>query len=188
MAIINFNKVKATAFDELITGAGVLLSSFDISSPAISDANIISATTGGLNVSAVPAYSDWGEDVDNCPNNTKEMVHTDGWNCSISTTVLGFTEATIKLALGAYTQTATGAAIKPTTVDSTHFSDLWWVGNKGDDGIVAIKLIDALSTGGFALQTTKNGKGQLSITLTGHVSINSPENYPMEFYVAAQTA
>lgn len=64
MAIVNFNKVKSTTFDELITGAGVLLSSFDIASPAITDANIISATTGGLSVSAVPTYSDWGEDVD----------------------------------------------------------------------------------------------------------------------------
>jgi len=48
--------------------------------------------------------------------------------------------------------------------------------------MVAVKLINALSTGGFSLQTTKNGKGQISLTITGHVSINAQDVVPMEFY------
>jgi uncharacterized protein YjdB len=42
--------------------------------------------------------------------------------------------------------------------------------------------MNALSTGGFSLQTSKNGKGQISIEITGHVSINAQDVVPMEFY------
>ena len=69
----------------------------------------------------------------------------------------------------------------------TDFADLWWVGDKADGGMVAVRLINALSTGGFSIQTTKNGKGQVSIELTGHVSINAQSVMPMEFYSASGT-
>lgn len=59
---------------------------------------------------------------------------------------------------------------------------MWWVGDRADGGLVAIKLANALSTGGFSLQTSKNGKGQISVTLTGHVSIEAQSVMPMEFY------
>ena len=56
------------------------------------------------------------------------------------------------------------------------------------DGIPNMKLLlaaclkNALSTGGFTLKTTKNGKGQVSVELTGHVSIEAQDVMPMEFY------
>ena len=62
------------------------------------------------------------------------------------------------------------------------FTDLWWVGDRADGGCVAIQIKNALSTGGFSLQTTKNGKGQLSVELTGHVSIDAQDTMPMVFY------
>jgi hypothetical protein len=48
--------------------------------------------------------------------------------------------------------------------------------------MVAIRLMNALSTGGFSLQTTKNGKGQISLEMTGHVSAKAQDVMPMEFY------
>ena len=42
--------------------------------------------------------------------------------------------------------------------------------------------MNALSTTGFSLQTTKNGKGQVSLEITGHVSIHDQETVPMVFY------
>jgi hypothetical protein len=42
--------------------------------------------------------------------------------------------------------------------------------------------MNALSTSGFTLQTTKNGKGTVSLEITGHVSINAQDVVPMEFY------
>lgn len=177
-----FTKIKAGTFNELQTDAGLLLTDFDPATPTVEDTSIIAATTGGISISCVPEFSDWGEDVDNCPNNTKELKHVEGWTCTISTTLLSVTEKTVKLALGAYTSTS--GIIKPTKgLVSGHFKNLWWVGDKADGGMVAVKLINALSTGGFTLQTSKNAKGTVSIELTGHVSIASPDNYPMEFYV-----
>ena len=178
-----FTKIPESTFQGLQLDAGVLLTTFDpdnVVAPA--DSAIICATTGGINVSCVPTYSDFGADVDNCPNNTMELKHLDGWECKLSTTSLGTTPALIRLALGA--ADVSGESVIPRRdldVDDD-FSDLWWVGDKADGGLVAVKIMNALSTGGFTLQTTKNGKGQITIELTGHVSIEDQDTIPMEFY------
>ena len=71
------------------------------------------------------------------------------------------------------------------SLKQTDFADIWWVGDRADGGMVAICLKNALSTGGFTIQTTKNGKGQVSVELTGHVSIEDQDAMPMEFYSEA---
>jgi hypothetical protein len=180
-----FTVIPQDAFDGLQVDAGVLLKTFTPAAPAApADADIICATTGGINVVCEPTYSDFGEDVDNVPNNMKEFKHLDGWNCSISTTSLGTTPELIKLALGAADINGTTKIVPRRDLEQTDFADIWWVGDRADGGMVAVRLINALSTGGFSLQTTKNGKGQISITLTGHVSINAQSVVPMEFYSA----
>ena len=64
----------------------------------------------------------------------------------------------------------------------TDFADLWWVGDKAGGGLVAVQLLNALSTGGFSLKTSKNGKSELDLTLTGHLSIQEQDVVPMKFY------
>ena len=142
------------------------------------------ATTGGITVSCVPTYSDLGEDVDNCPVNMKELKHLDSWECKLSFTSLGTSAESIRMALGAADINAESGAIVPRrSLKQTDFSDLWWVGDKADGGMVAVQLLNALSTAGFSLKTTKNGKGQVTVELTGHVSINAQDTMPMVFYV-----
>lgn len=234
-----FTVIPQDTFNGLQVDAGVLLKTFDPAHPAApDDEDIISATTGGINASCVPSYIDWGEDVDNCPNNMKELKKLDGWDCKMSTTCIGTTTDQIKLSLGAadfsaptyaastdtavvsgktyYTRSGTSGnytytkVVNPTgnpstssyyeisapgvvvtprrDLEQTDFSDIWWVGDRSDGGLVAIRLINALSTGGFTLQTTKKGKGQFSLELTGHVSINSQDVVPMVFYSMEPTA
>lgn len=180
-----FTKISSEAFNEVQLDAGVLLNTFDPATAAApADKAIICATTGGINISCVPTYSDLGEDVDNCPNNTKELKHLDNWECKISFTSLGASVAAIAMALGAATTTdASGKVVPNASIKSTDFKDIWWVGDRADGGLVAVKLINALSTGGLELQTTKNGKGQISVELTGHVSLANQDVMPMEFYV-----
>lgn len=182
-----FTRISEDAFNELQVDAGVLLSSFNPASPSISDSAIITATTGGVTVSCVPTYSDYFADVDNAPNNTKEGKHLDGWDCKISTTALGATPAAIKLSLGAADiDSQDSTKITPrASVGSGDFSDIWWVGDKADGGMVAIQLKNALSTGGFSLKTTKNGKGNLTLELTGHISVSSQTTVPMVFYATS---
>lgn len=180
-----FTVIPQATFDELQLDAGVLLKKFDPSNPvAPADEDIITATTGGINASCVPTFSDLGEDVDNCPVNTKELKHLDSWLCKLSFTALGTSAEKIRLSLGAADVDAQTGAITPRAdLKQDDFSDeLWWVGDRADGGLVAIKLMNALSTGGFTLQTTKNGKGQISVELTGHVSINAQKVVPMVFY------
>ena len=179
-----FTKIPQSTFEELQLDAGVLLNTFDPSNPVEpADSAIICATTGGINATCVPTFSDLGEDVDNCPTNTKELKHLDSWECKMAFTSLGTSTANIRLALGAADIDATSGKITPRRdLEQTDFSDIWWVGDRADGGLVAIKLINALSTAGFSLQTTKSGKGQISVELTGHVSISAQDTMPMEFY------
>lgn len=180
-----FTVIPQDTFDGLQLDAGVLLKKFDpakVTAPA--DEDIICATTGGIKISCVPTYSDLGEDVDNCPVNTKELKHLDGWDCKMSFTALGTSPENIKLALGAATVSTT--KVTPNRdLKQADFSDIWWAGDRADGGVVAACLKNALSTGGFTIQTTKNGKGQVSVELTGHVSIEAQDTMPMEFYSIA---
>ncbi len=176
-----FTRMSLNTFSGMQLDAGVVLKKFDPAVAEIADADIICPTTGGFTASCTPTYSDLGEDVDNCPANMKELKHLDGWECKLAFTSLGTTPESIRLALGA----ADIDAIKITPrrdLKQTDFSDVWWVGDKADGGMVAVCLKNALSTAGLSLQTTKNGKGQVSVELTGHVSIEAQDVMPMEFY------
>lgn len=115
-----------------------------------------------------------------------ELKHLDSWECSISTTSLGTSPELIRLALGCadFDDTNTAKIIPRADLLQSDFSDIWWVGDRADGGMVAIQLKNALSTEGFSLQTTKNGKGQIAITITGHVSIDDQKTVPMVFYSA----
>lgn len=183
-----FTVIPQDTFSGLQLDAGVLLKKFTPATPAApADEDIICATTGGINATCVPTYSDLGEDVDNCPANMKELKHLDSWECKLSFTSLGLSANAIKLALGAADIGDTSASKQDTItprrdLKQTDFTDLWWVGDRADGGCVAIQIKNALSTGGFSLQTTKNGKGQLSVELTGHVSIDAQDTMPMVFY------
>lgn len=180
-----FTVIPEDTFSALQMDAGVLLRTFNPASPAApADADIICATTGGINASCVPSFSDLGEDVDNCPVNMKELKHLDSWECKMSFTSIGVTPAVIKWSLGCADIDGTTKIVPRRDLEQTDFSDLWWVGDRADGGMVAIQLKNALSTGGFTLQTTKAGKGQVSVELTGHVSISAQDVVPMVFYSA----
>lgn len=183
-----FSVIPQESFDEFQVDAGVLLKNFDPTNPELVDEDIICATTGGINPTCVPTYSDWGEDVDNVPNGMKELMHLDGWETTLGFTALNTTPAVIRMALGAADVDASTGAITPRRdLKDTDFSDIWWVGDRTDGGLVAICLRNALSTSGFSLQTTKNGKGQIAVSLAGHVSIQEQNKVPMEFYVQEGT-
>ena len=168
-----FTVIPTNAFEGLQLDAGVLLKRFNPANPiAPADEDIICATTGGINASCVPTYSDFGEDVDNVPVNMKEFKHLDSWECKISTTSLGTSPELIKLALGCADIDADNESkiIPRKDLKQSDFTDIWWVGDRADGGMVAIQLKNALSTAGFTIQTTKNGKGTITLEITGHVS------------------
>lgn len=176
-----FTKIPKDTFDNLQIDAGVLLKQFSVDTATFDDADMICATTGGITVTCTPAFSDYGEDVDNCPNNMLELKHVDSWDCSIAFTSLGMSPELLAMAIGA--ATIDGKKVTPkNSLGKDDFIDIWWVGDKADGGMVAVHLLNALSTGGLSIQTTKNGKGQASLTMTGHFSIEAQDVVPIEFY------
>lgn len=183
-----FTVIANDAFDALQVDAGVLLTSFDPANPyqTPQSEDILATTTGGINPTCAPTYSDYGEDVDNVPNNMMEFKRLSGWEAKMAFSSIKFNAANTKWALGAAdTELLSNGVTKVTPrrdVKLTDFADLWWVGDKANGGAYAIKLLNALSTGGLNIQSSKNGKGTNSIEVTGHVSINAQDVMPMEIY------
>jgi len=181
-----FTAIAEDAFDALQLEAGVLLSTFDPANPvAPQSSDIIATTTGGINPSCVATYSDLATDVDNVPLNMMEFNHLDSWQCTMGFSTIKFNAENTVWALGAAdTIQGTGYTkiVPRRDVKLTDYKDVWWVGDKANGGAFAVKLLNALSTGGLSIQSTKNGKGTNAVTLTGYVSISSQNVMPMEFY------
>lgn len=195
---MKFTQIPTDTFSKLQLNAGILISGeagFVPSTGTVTAANIIGATTGGINVTCVPSFVDFGEDVDNCPKNVKELKHLDSWECKIAGTFLTVSTTTAKLMLGAADIDSTDATkVTPRSeLSEDDFTDVWFVGDYSDKngatngGFVAIHLMNALSTAGFSLQTSDKEKGQFTAEFTGHISIDSQETVPMEFYIKAGT-
>lgn len=185
---MRYYEIPASTFNGLVSESGILLKNFDIeaasansSEKGFTNADIICATTGGVNATLTPTYSDMGGDVDNCPLNMKELKHLDSWEAKFSTTGLGVTEQNIKDMLGA-ADSANGKVTPRMSLKQSDFQSIWFVADKANGGFVAAKLDNALATGGFSFQTGKNTKGQTTLEFTGHVSINAQDKVPMTFY------
>ena len=180
---MKFVKVSENAFKEMQLEVGLILNTFDPTGATdVKDADIVCTTTGGINIVCKPTFTDYGADIDNVPNNMLEFKEIDGWDCSLGFTALNASASFIKMALCA--ADVDGNKITPRNdLTANDAKDVWWVGERKDGGFVACCLKNSLSTEGLSIKTTKNGKGQLSCTLTGHVSIKAQDVVPMEFYV-----
>lgn len=190
---MKYTKIPETTFQNLQLNAGVLLSAFDPVTATVANESIIGATTGGVNFTATPTFSDYGEDIDNCPKNMKELKKLDYWDINMSGTYVTVDANAVKSLVGA--ADVSGNKITPRNdLKLTDFADVWWVGDYSDQngetngGFVAIHMMNALSTGGFAIQSSDNGKGNFAFTYTAHYSMSAQETVPFEVYVKAGTA
>ena len=193
---MKFTKIPSDAFQKLQINAGILTTDFTPSTGAIGAAGQIGATTGGVSFSATPTYSDYGEDIDNCPKNMKELKKLESWEATISGTFVNADTAIAKMLVGAADiGTSDTTKITPRNdVLESDFETIWLVGDYSDKngetngGFIAIKLINALSTGGFQIQTADKAKGQFAFTFTGHYSMDAQDTPPFEIYIKAGTA
>ena len=190
---MKYTKIPETTFKNLQLNAGVLLSAFNPESATVANESIIGATTGGVNFTATPTYSDNGEDIDNCPKNMKELKNLDYWDINMSGTYVTVDANNVKSLVGA--ADVSGNKITPRNdIKLTDFTDVWWVGDYSDQngetngGFVAIHMMNTLSTGGFAIQSSDNGKGNFAFTYTAHYSMPAQDTVPFEVYVKAGTA
>lgn len=186
---MKYTQIPSTAFQNIQLNAGILTDSFVPSTGVIG--RLLGATTGGVQFQDNVEYTDFGEDIDNCPKNMMELKKLDSHDVKISGTFVTVDSATAKTLV---------AAGDVDTLDSTHiiprnevlttdFTDIWWVGdysdvNTGDNaGFIAIHLMNALNTGGFQIQSTDKGKGQFAFEFTGHYSMQNQDAVPYEIYI-----
>lgn len=193
---MKFTRIPESTFKNLQLNAGVLLRDFTPASGEFEDTDIMGATSGGINFTATPTHSDFGEDIDNCPQNVKELKRLETWDVTMSGTFITVNTTLAKELMGA-ADVGTGDTTLVTPRNNlldTDFQDIWWVGDYSDKngntngGYVAIHMLNGLSTGGFQLQSGNREKGQFAFEFTGHYSITNQDKVPFEVYVKAGTA
>ena len=182
-----FTRIPDDTFETLQLNAGILVEEFD---PATKEFdNIIGATSGGVNFTDTPSFIDFGEDIDNAPKNTKELKQIDEREVKMSGTFVSISASSAKLlAATADIDSQDDTHIIPRDVlKDTDFTDIWWVGDYGNDGgFIAIHLINSLSTTGFQLQSGDKAKGQFAFEFTGHYSMNDVDTVPYELYIDSE--
>lgn len=192
---MKFTKIPTNTFKNIVMNAGVVLKNFDASTGTYEDDDILGATSGGVNFTAVPSFTDYGEDIDNCPKNMKELKKLESWEVKLSGSFVTVSLEMAKLLAAAADSDASSNKITPRNeISSADFNDLWLVCDYSDQngakngGLVAVKVLNALSTGGFAIQSTDKAKGKFAFEFTGHVSMDAQDVVPFEVYVKAGTA
>lgn len=192
---MKFTKIPSDAFQKLQINAGILTTDFTPSTGEIGAAGQIGATTGGVNFTATPTFTDFGEDIDNCPKNMKELKRQDMVEAKMSGTFVNADTKTAKMLCGAadIDTSDTTKVVPRTDLKDSDFTALWLVGDYSDKngakngGFIAIHMLDALSTGGFQLKTADKAKGQFAFEFTAHYSIAEQDKVPYEIYIKAGT-
>jgi hypothetical protein len=190
---MKYTQIPVTAFQNIQLNAGILVDTFTPATGVIG--NLLGATTGGIQFADAPEFSDYGEDIDNCPKNMKELKKLVSHAVTLSGTFVTVTAATAKKLAGAADvdeDDATHIIPRNDLIDDD-FEDLWWIGDYSDQntgntaGFVAIHMKNALNTGGFQIQSTDRGKGQFAFSFEGHYSMDAQDEVPYEIYVKEGT-
>lgn len=192
---MKYTQVRETTPKELQLNAGIFLKQFDPATADYDRADIFAATSGGISFTDAITFTDLFEDIDNMPKNTKEGKRIDGREVTMSGTALTITPESAKVAM---------AAADVDEADPTHiiprdelkeedFDDFWWVGDYSDKtgntngGFCAIHIMNALSTGGFSLQSGDKSKTKFPFTYTAHYSVEDIDKVPYEMYIKQGT-
>ena len=195
-----FTQIPTDTFKKLQLNAGILTTEFDPTTGKLTATDIIGATSGGVSFEAVPTFTDFGEDIDNCPKNTKELKRIDMWECKMSGSFVTMDTkvATSVVGAAAIASSDQTKVVPHNAIGAKDFKDIWWVGDysdinedgtsAGEAGFIAIKLINALSTGGFKIQSGDKAKGTFEFEYTGHYSIENIDTVPFEIYIKAGSA
>lgn len=195
-----FTQIPTDTFKKLQLNAGILTTEFDPATGTLTASNIIGATSGGVSFEATPSFTDFGEDIDNCPKNTKELKKLDSWEAKMSGSfvTMDTNVATSVIGTAAVASDDRTKVVPRNYVEAKDFKNIWWVGDYSDinedgssagkAGFIAIKLINALSTGGFKIQSGDKAKGTFEFEYTGHYSSENIDTVPFEIYIKAGSA
>lgn len=222
---MRFTKIRPDTFERLQLNAGILIGDtpahylqndqetdgkkhvFD-SAKALMDStwnDVLGSTTGGITFEATPTFTDFGEDIDNCPKNMKQLKRLDTWEVTLSGSFVMLDPSLAARLMGS-AEVLTDeeepkpdgmkmekvARIRPKDLDvSEDFINIWWIGDYGSDNsdetgqYIAIHMWNALSTGGFHLTTGDNEKGTFDFEFTGHYDMDNQERIPFDVFIGS---
>lgn len=186
---MKYSQIPVDTFKQLQVEAGMILTDFDPSTGSFDRKNILCATTGGIKPDIKNDFKDFGEDIDNVKNNTKELKKITNTTATLGFSPLNFNESNLCYFMAATDKDPVTGKITPRdTLKAEDFKDIWYVGELTDGGMVAILYKNALSTDGMSIQTKKNDKAVISVTLTAHYSLyDDGDAAPVEFYISEGT-
>lgn len=191
---MKFTQIPQDTFKNIQLNAGILTKDFKPDTGTVTD--ILGATSGGVTFEATPTYTDYGDDIDNCPKNTKELKRLDSWEVKMSGSFVTVTADLAKLLIAAGDADSADAThiVPRNDLDTADFGDVWWIGDYSDEngdksgGFCAVHLLNALSTGGFKITSSDKAKGTFDFEFTGHYSMDAQDTVPFEVYIKAGTA
>ena len=183
---MSFKKIKPTTLEELTMNVFMLVSTFDPETfdfdTGIAGSTIIASTTGGVTFADTPEFTDFGEDIDNCPKNTMQLKRKEDGEVKLSGNLVTVNAAIVKMLIGA--ATITGNKITPKTdLSTSDFTTLWGLADYGNGGLIAIKMKRVLNTSGFSVSTTDKNKAQFAFEFTCHKTIENLSDAPYEIYI-----
>ena len=114
---MKFTKIPADTFECIQLNAGIIVDDFTPSTGTLG--NIVGATTGGIQFTATPSFTDFAADIDNAAKNMKEFKRLDQWEAKMSGTFAAVSSDLVQSLVAAGTLTGRSftqtqdTAIKP---------------------------------------------------------------------------
>jgi len=186
--------LRSETFSKLQLNAGVFLKNFQYSSiasasalltaiqTAITSGSILGATRGGGSFNVGREMRN--PEIDGMRYNFKGSFFVDSTDPYLSTNLVEVTPENFAVALGG---TITGSSGKKTLTVNTaidsgdYLTNLCWVGDLADGGLVLICLYNALNTSDFNFTFTDKGEGVIGVEFHAcQANVNDYDEAPFE--------
>ena len=152
---MSFKKIKPTTLEELTMNVFMLVTEFDPETfnfnTGIAGSTIIASTTGGVNFSDTPTYTDMGDDIDNAPKNCVEFKRKDDGEAKLSGNLVTVNPALAKMLIGAAAVVGNKVTPKRDITTADFIEKLWGLADYGEGGMIAIEMKRVLNTSGFSV-------------------------------------
>lgn len=183
--LTKWNRISESAFNAFGYDAGILVKNFDPTNfTEPEDDDILCTTTGNITATMAATYADLGEDVNGIHGQFSELQVLQSWTCTLGFTALETSPEMLKMELGAADIDSTTGAVKGRMYlkQSDFIQNVALIMFRLDGGLTAAVLNFGLSTGGVNITTSKSGKVNSAVTLTGYQSMSKQSETAMTFY------
>lgn len=150
-------------------------------------ANVLGATSGGGSIEIVPDIRDLMEDVDGAVGMYKDCLAVNKIDCKVKTKIAEVKAGTMLMAIGCAEEASLGAGKKITLRNhflSKDYKEIVWAGTLNKtDGLMVVRVKNAISTGGLNFEIEDKGKGKFDLELTPCIDLANPDESPIEIYL-----